>query len=72
VFVDLPARGVRAPRPQGPVPEARAGRIAEFTGISAPYEPPVAPELRIPTAEQDLASSVAAVLELLQRRGIIR
>ncbi len=29
---------------------ARAGEIAEFTGISAPYEPPVAPELIVDTS----------------------
>jgi adenylylsulfate kinase len=72
VFVDCPLEECERRDPKGLYREARAGRIADFTGISAPYEPPAAPELRIPTAEQDLATSVSGVLALLERRGIIR
>ncbi len=50
---------------------ARAGEIKEFTGISSPYEPPEAPELRVPTGEQSLDDSVAQVMAELERRGII-
>lgn len=41
---------------------ARLGEVKEFTGISAPYEPPLAPELVIPTGAQSIAQSLAAVL----------
>lgn len=44
---------------------ARAGRIRNFTGIDAPYEPPEAPELVLPTAAsapEELADRVLALL----------
>lgn len=50
---------------------ARNGEIADFTGISSPYEAPAAPDLRIDTARQSLEQSVACVLSLLRARGIV-
>ena len=47
---------------------ARAGDIAEFTGISSPYEPPPAPDLVLDTAAMSLEQSVEAVLALLKTR----
>lgn len=41
---------------------ARAGEIADFSGISAPYEAPLSPELRIDTSTQDLAPATDAVV----------
>ena len=49
---------------------ARAGSIKEFTGISSPYEEPLAPELVVDTAELTLEQSVDKVLEVLRARGI--
>jgi adenylylsulfate kinase len=72
VFVDCPLEECERRDPKGLYRDARAGKIAEFTGISAPYEPPIAPELRVPTAEQSLEASVRSVVELLVGRGIIR
>lgn len=51
--------------------KARQGSIKEFTGISSPYEAPEHPELLIDTGNQSLENSVAQVLELLRKRGII-
>lgn len=51
--------------------KARAGLIREFTGISSPYEPPVAPEMVLRTDEQTLDQSAAAVIDLLYARDII-
>lgn len=50
---------------------ARAGEIANFTGISSPYEAPVAPDLELHTSVMSLDESVAAVLALLRARGVI-
>ncbi|PWF55502.1 adenylyl-sulfate kinase [Massilia glaciei] len=49
---------------------ARSGEIADFTGISSPYEAPPAPELVLDTACQNLEQSVASVIALLRSRGI--
>lgn len=50
---------------------ARAGEIPEFTGISAPYEPPENPDLVLDTAVLDLDDCVARVVAVLDGRGIL-
>lgn len=54
--------------PKGLYKKARTGEIAEFTGISAPYEPPTDPELRLSTGNETVRESVAKVLEYLRPR----
>jgi adenylylsulfate kinase len=45
--------------------KARAGEILQFTGISAPYEPPVLPEITIESDRQTVIESAAQVLDFL-------
>ncbi|PYI75042.1 MAG: adenylyl-sulfate kinase, partial [Verrucomicrobia bacterium] len=47
---------------------ARAGEIREFTGIDAPYELPVDPEIVVQTDQQSIEESVATILERLLPR----
>lgn len=58
--------------PKGLYKKARAGQIPEFTGISAPYEPPQEAELVLKTGEESLEESTRKVLDLLAEREIIR
>lgn len=51
--------------------KARAGEIRQFTGISDPYEAPLAPDLVLNTAECSLEQSVEQLLALLTHKGII-
>jgi len=51
--------------------KARAGEIPEFTGISAPYEEPLRPELVIDTGGQTVDQSVAALVEYLEKKGYL-
>lgn len=51
---------------------AREGHIAEFTGISSPYEEPLNPKLVINTESISLEQSVEMVVELLKISGVIR
>jgi len=51
--------------------KARAGEIKDFTGISAPYEPPENPDLVIDTDQESLEQSVTQVIQLLRDRNII-
>ena len=44
---------------------AREGKIKNYTGISAPYEAPEDPALRLATAEESLEQSVARTLEYI-------
>jgi len=64
VFVDTPLEVCEARDVKGLYAKARAGEIPEFTGISAPYEPPPSPELRIDTTKP-LADCVAEVVDYL-------
>ena len=54
--------------PKGLYAKARAGQIAEFTGVSAPYEPPLTPDLTIDTGMSSLDESVAVLFDFLSDR----
>jgi len=58
VFVDTPLAECEARDPKGLYAKARAGEIPEFTGVSAPYEPPLTPDLHI-RPEDGTAAEVA-------------
>jgi len=51
--------------------KARAGEVKEFTGISAPYEEPLKPEVIVDTAQETLEESAAKVLAYLEAQAII-
>lgn len=57
--------------PKGLYVKARAGEIAEFTGISAPYEEPLRPEIVVETDLEDIETCVAKIVEDLERRGVL-
>jgi len=57
--------------PKGLYKKARAGIIPEFTGISAPYEEPLNPELVIETDKLSVAESAQAIINYLLEKGII-
>jgi len=71
VFVDAPLHVVEQRDPKGLYKKARAGEIKEFTGISAPYEAPEAPELHIRTDESDVTESVRIISQYLSSKGFI-
>jgi len=51
---------------------ARAGEIADFTGISSPYEAPEKPEIRVDTGAGELSDCVQQVMDYLMAQGVIR
>lgn len=51
--------------------KALAGEIANFTGISDPYEPPLAPEVTVNTAVETPSASADRILATLERLGLI-
>ncbi len=65
VHVDTPLEVCEQRDPKGMYAKARAGEISDFTGIGAPYEEPLNPELRFSTADGDVESLVARILEVL-------
>ncbi|MGC2062671.1 MAG: adenylyl-sulfate kinase [Thermodesulfovibrionales bacterium] len=57
--------------PKGLYKKARAGIIKNYTGIDAPYEEPLNPDLTIDTVVLDIESSVKSVLTFLDERKFI-
>ena len=51
--------------------KARAGEIKEFTGISAPYEAPLTPELTIDTNGEPVEKSVEQLVTFLTAKGYL-
>lgn len=72
VFVDCPLSEAEKRDPKGLYRKARAGEIKNFTGIDDPYEAPVSPELHLRTDELSVEEEVAAILDYLERHGIIK
>ncbi len=54
--------------PKGLYAKARRGEIADFTGVSAPYEPPVTPELHLDTTNHSVEESVAILAEYVSKK----
>ena len=52
--------------------KARRGEIANFTGISSPYEAPTAPEIVLDTGIESLDACVAKVLTYLHAQGVVK
>src|SRR3989442_12019818 len=71
IFVDCPLEVCEQRDVKGLYQKARAGKTPEFTGISAPYEPPLHPEITLRTDAQGVEESVRQVLADLEQRGIV-
>jgi len=71
VFVHAPLAVCEQRDRKGLYARARAGEIAHFTGISAPYEPPEHPEIILDTERHTPAECVEQILRYLQDNGRI-
>ena len=69
VYLDVSVEVCERRDPKGLYKKARAGEIPNFTGISAPYERPQDPELRIDTETLDVGQCVERVIAELSSRG---
>lgn len=58
--------------PKGLYRKARAGEIAEFTGVSAPYEEPESPEITVDTTDAPVEACAEAVVAWLEGWGLFR
>jgi adenylylsulfate kinase len=71
VHVDVPLEVAEARDPKKLYAGARQGTVGQMTGLAQPYEPPLAPELALPTHEIPLEGCAARVVSLLVERGLI-
>jgi len=65
IFVDTPLAVAEERDVKGLYAKARAGQIANFTGISSPYEPPEAPDVRIDTAAESPEAAAERIVDLI-------
>ena len=71
VYVNSPLDVCERRDPKGLYEKARAGKIPEFTGISAPYEPPADPELVLDTHRESPDESAERVVHYLRENGYL-
>jgi adenylylsulfate kinase len=57
--------------PKGLYKKARAGQIADFTGISSPYEEPEHPEIIVDTDSATIEDCAQTIIDRLKRDGVI-
>ncbi len=71
VYVKASLETCEARDPKGLYEKARRGEIKDFTGIDAPYEEPINPEIVLDTNNIGVKESVAIIVEYLQSNGYI-
>jgi adenylyl-sulfate kinase len=72
VFVDAPLETCVRRDPKGLYAKAIAGEIANFTGVSDPYEAPLDPELVVHTDAEPVGGSAGRILGCLEARGLTK
>lgn len=72
VFVDAPLAVCEARDPKGLYARARRGEIAQFTGISDSYEPPVAPALTLDTVNATAEQNAQRIYDYLVGRRLVK
>jgi len=72
VYCQCPLAVCEARDPKGLYRRARAGQLAEFTGISSPYEAPEAAEVVVDSTAASVDDGVGKVLAKLRQMKIIK
>jgi bifunctional enzyme CysN/CysC len=71
IFVDTPVDECRRRDPKGLYQKADAGQIRNFTGVDAPYEAPINPEIHLLTLEATPEDLAEQVVEALRTKALI-
>ena len=72
VFVKADLSVCESRDPKGLYKKARSGEIKGFTGIDAPYEEPINPELVVETDKYDILACANQVIDYLVKKNIIK
>jgi bifunctional enzyme CysN/CysC len=72
VYVSAPLEVCEQRDPKGLYRKARGGEIAEFTGVSAPYEPPEQPHVVLQSAERSIEACVDQLLAAVRDKTQLR
>lgn len=71
VYVRCPLEVLAERDVKGLYKQALAGEIASFTGVSDPYEPPLAPEVIVDSSRDTVAEGVERILAVLRAQGYL-
>ena len=71
VFVRAPLDTLVERDTKGLYRKAIAGELPNFTGVSDPYEEPLHPEVTCDTSQENVAQSLAKVIDRLERLGLL-
>lgn len=71
IFIDTPLEVCEERDPKGLYKKARNGEIANFTGISSPYEAPENAEIVIKNDDISLEAAANIVIKYLQEKGYL-
>jgi len=72
VFCCCPVEVAESRDSRGLYAKARSGKICHFTGVSDPYEEPRTPEVVVFTEQEDIDTSLAKILDYLQKNGLLQ
>ena len=72
IFVDCPLEICMQRDPKGLYAKAKKGEIKNFTGIDAPYESPLHPEIHLQNAHRPIPEMVDEILFELRNRKILK
>jgi len=71
VFLDIPLEVCESRDPKGLYKKARDGKIANFTGISSPYEAPKRAEIHIKNDAMSIEECVEKIIIYLETKGYL-
>ena len=71
IYLDVPVEVCEQRDVKGLYAKARRGEIANFTGVSDPYEPPKNPEVSIQTHQETIKDSLAKILIYIDKNSLI-
>ena len=71
IYLNCPIQICEIRDPKGLYKKARKGEISDFTGITSPFEPPLAPEIIIETNKMTIKDSVEEIFTFLKEKKIL-
>jgi bifunctional enzyme CysN/CysC len=72
IYIQAPLSICESRDPKGLYKLARAGKISDFTGISAPYEPPETADLVVDTTQLSVDAAVESVVDYVRHNFPLR
>lgn len=72
IFMFCPLEVCKSRDPKGLYKKVTTGQVSNLTGMSSPYQPPINPSLRLDSSKMSTREEVAAVIDLLVEKGVVK